>query len=75
MLTKLIQNTKLGYHTYRADINVAKLVFNRAYVIIDRIFFARPLIGGSIFASFKGITADMFVQASFNKQNQLDFVW
>lgn len=48
-------------------------VYSQLYAIIDGIFIKYPLIGGSLFASFKGITADFLVQTQMEKKNRSQY--
>ena len=74
MRSRLPQTLTRGLHALKAVyIYPNRSVYNRLYCIVDGIFSKYPLIGGSLFASFKGITADIFVQTQIEKKQKSQY--
>ena len=47
----------------------------RLYAVVDGVFFRYPLMGGSAFASFKGIVADIMVQTQLEHRDRSSIDW
>eukprot|EP01083_Nonionella_stella_P173952 601705_1 len=66
MATKLQQTAQMS-------IRISNSLCNRIYLVIDGVFLKYPLLGGSLFASFKGLSADIFVQSVLEKKKNSNY--